>query len=78
MPEKAKPLAAFPYISRLDAARFLCVSVQQIDKYIFCGKLTALRVGRKIIFRRAELEQLVETGSLPVLPRLRPKSRVRP
>jgi hypothetical protein len=77
MPAKAKLPVPYPYISRVDAARFLCVSVQQIDKYIFCGTLHPLHVGRKIIFRRAELEHLAETDALPVMPRLRPQSEVK-
>ena len=78
MPAKARPSASYPYISRVDAARFLCVSVQQIDKWRLAETLHAFRVGRKIIFRLDEVALLVETGGLPVMPRPRPKGKVRP
>ncbi|MFZ1919811.1 MAG: helix-turn-helix domain-containing protein [Terriglobales bacterium] len=66
---KTKPFEPYPFIARVDAAKFLVVSVQQIDKYILAGVLHPLKVGRKVIFRRDELLRLVETGGFPVLPR---------
>jgi hypothetical protein len=74
----SNPPVLYPYISRINAAKFLCVSVQQIDKLISCGTLTAFYVGRKIILRRDELELKVKKRELPALPRPRPKGKVQP
>jgi hypothetical protein len=76
MPEKAKPHLESPYIGRIDAARFACCSVQQIDKWISCDVLHPRKVGRKIILLKAELARAIETNGLPVMPR--PKGKVKP
>jgi Helix-turn-helix domain len=75
-PETLKPpaMGSAGFISRKDAAEYLCISEQQIDKWRANGVLPERRVGRKIIFCRADLLWRVEKGLLGPLPR--PKGKV--
>ncbi len=68
---KAKPSEPSLFISRVHAAEMLDCSVQLIDKYILNETLHPVRIGRKVILRRAELLNLAETGGFPVLPNRR-------
>ncbi len=58
------------YLSRVNAAALLDVSVPYIDKLIRCGVVTPRRVGfgkngpRKILLLREELIRWVEAGQL--------------
>jgi excisionase family DNA binding protein len=61
MREKAKPSSVKPeFISRQDAATWLSVNVQTIDKLLRQSKLTAYRVGRCVRLRHAEVLAYVE------------------
>lgn len=55
--EVAKPVQ---FISRVHAADKLDCSVQLIDKYIRCGKLPAVRFGRKVLIRLEDLLRVLE------------------
>jgi excisionase family DNA binding protein len=61
MPEKAKPLAVRPeFITRQQAAAWLSVTTQTIDKLVRQSKLTAYRVGRCVRLRWSDVMAYVE------------------
>jgi len=58
------PAESVQYISRVDAAAFLCVNVQTIDKLIRDKAVRASRVGRRVIVRRDDLLRYVERNAV--------------
>lgn len=46
--------------SRVDAARYLCLSVAEVDNLRRSGQLRAKRYGRKVLFPYSELEKLAD------------------
>jgi excisionase family DNA binding protein len=61
-PTANKPQAQSPqFISRRDTATLLCVDPQTIDALVRCGKLSAYRVGRRVILSRSEVLVYLES-----------------
>ncbi|MFI5107974.1 MAG: helix-turn-helix domain-containing protein [Terriglobales bacterium] len=63
-PRAAPSAADVQYISRYDAAAFLCVNVQTIDKLIRDKAVRASRMGRRVIVRRDDLLRYVERNAV--------------
>ncbi|MCU0671326.1 MAG: helix-turn-helix domain-containing protein [Myxococcota bacterium] len=47
--------------SRVDAARFLGISLRTLDRLVEVGELTPVRVGRRVLFEQAEIERFIDT-----------------
>jgi len=48
------------YLTRKEAARFLKISVPTLHSYTKEGKVTAFRVGRRVLYRMSDLEMDME------------------
>jgi len=47
-----------------DAARVLNISAWTVRRYITKGKLTVVRIGRRVLLEQEELERFIEAGKL--------------
>jgi excisionase family DNA binding protein len=57
-------LENFEILTRREAAQFARLSVQSIDLLIARHKLTALRVGRRILIKKSELLRTLEAHTI--------------
>jgi excisionase family DNA binding protein len=61
MSEKANP----EFLSRKQAAEFLCIGLQLLDKLIRARQLPAVKIGAKCVrIRRSDLIALVDSNSV--------------
>ncbi|GEK21002.1 helix-turn-helix domain-containing protein [Cellulomonas xylanilytica] len=53
------------WVRRLDSAAYLDVSPRTLDRLVDAGKLTAYRIGSRVVrFRRSDLDALLEPVSV--------------
>lgn len=57
------------YLSKAQAAAYLCLSTRTLEKHL--QTIPHFRVGRKILFRRSELDQWLEQYREPVVDLMR-------
>ncbi len=48
-----------PYLRKIEAAEYLCVCQSTIDNYVRDGRLNKYKIGRKSMFKKAELDNLL-------------------
>lgn len=51
------------YLSVEGTARFLHIAKGSVYNWVWAGKLIPFRIGRKLLFKRTDLERLVETSN---------------
>jgi excisionase family DNA binding protein len=49
-------------LSRQEAARYLGVSEKTVQRRVMLGELAAVRIGRRVLFLRSELDQFLEAS----------------
>jgi len=54
--------SAMQLLTVKESAELLRISPSTLRQWIFKHKITFVRVGRRVLFRRADLEKLVEDG----------------
>jgi excisionase family DNA binding protein len=54
-----KPSANNTYLTRKEASRLLRISLVTLDKLTSTGRLKSYRVGKKVLFKRNEIDDVV-------------------
>jgi excisionase family DNA binding protein len=51
--------------NKKEAARYLRISTETLDRYKDSGRLGYTRIGKRIVFRQFELDQFLENLTIP-------------
>ena len=58
--ESTLATAPRPYVDRTEAAAILRISIRMLTKLVSARKLRPARIGRRVIFKRNDIERFVE------------------
>jgi len=59
-----KPVAQDSYITREEAANILRITLPTLHSYTMKGKIKGYRIGRRILYKKNEIEQSVASISI--------------
>jgi len=62
-------------LNKKEAAKFLRISEETLDKYLIGGKLTCRKIGRRVVFLKRDLFNFLDLCAIPatVIPTSREK-----